>query len=140
MYEQDMIFGPFTFKQFIVLVIGCGLSYLLYKQIPQYQSLQIYIYITIAFIAAICLHVAFSIFKNKKIPVERLEDHLKTLHVKMSKENYVKMIFKQIAEVGSQIHMRKEKGLQEDESLNKAYGVLLAEYDIINLEHTKNNP
>ena len=31
---EDKVFGPFTFKQFIYLVGGAGLSYLSYKIIP----------------------------------------------------------------------------------------------------------
>ena len=140
MYEQDMIFGPLAFKQFIVLAVGLGLSYLLYNEVPQYQSLQIYIYITILFIAAISLYVAFSIFKNKEIPIAQLEGYFKNIKIKMPKEQYARMIFRKMAEVGSQIQMRKEKGLPVDESFNKVYSILLAEYDIIELEHTKNNP
>lgn len=140
MYEQEMIFGPLSFKQFIILAIGFGLSYLLYNQVPQYLSLQIYIYITIVFIAAVSIYVAFSVFKNKEIPITQLEEYFKKIKIKMPKEQYTRMIFRKMAEVGSQIQMRKEKGLPVDESFNKVYSILLAEYDIIDLEHTKNNP
>lgn len=140
MYEQDVIFGPFSVKQFVTLIVGLVLSRLLYNQLPKYESLQIYIYITIAFIIGISLYISFSIFRNKEIPIAQLEEYFKNIKIKMPKEQYTRMIFRKMTEVGSQIQMRKEKGLLIDESLNKVYNILLAEYDIINLEHTKNNP
>ncbi|MFM2414709.1 MAG: hypothetical protein RI911_402, partial [Candidatus Parcubacteria bacterium] len=32
---EDKIFGPFTFKQFIFLIGGAGLSYFVYSVLPQ---------------------------------------------------------------------------------------------------------
>jgi hypothetical protein len=124
MYEQDMIFGPFSFKQSVVLAIGFGLSFLLHKLLPQYESLQAYIYITIAFIVAFSLYVAFGIFKNKKIPINEVKNYLDNKKLKMKPEEYSKMVKTRIALAQSQIEFRKQKGLQTDETLSFVIDIL----------------
>lgn len=140
MYEKDIIQDELVFKQYVSLLAGFGLSYVLFNQMHQYESLRIYLYIIIGFIAAVSLYVAFYIFRGKKIPLEKLEEYLKDKKLKISKKQYVQMIFKMMIKIGSRIQMKKEKGLPPDESLDKVYSILLSEYDIIDLEHTKNNP
>lgn len=133
MYEQDIIFGPFSFKQFITLVVGFGLSYLLYKQVPQYDSLKVYIYITIGFLVAFSLYTAFSIFKNKKIPLEKVEEYFKRKKLKMSSEQYSKMIKHKMAVIKAHEAMRKEKGLPVDDSFTfifEVLGNLLSDVDL----------
>ena len=134
-----MIFGPASLKQSVSLIVGVGLSCLILYLAEQYEPLSVYLYIIAVFIFALSVYVS-SMFKNKKIPIAQLEEYFKSMKIKMPKEQYTKMIFRKMVEVGSQIQMRKEKGLPVDESFNKVYSILLAEYDIINLEHTKNNP
>lgn len=36
---EDKIFGPFTFKQFVYMAGGAGLSYVLYKTLPIYIAI-----------------------------------------------------------------------------------------------------
>lgn len=36
---EDKIFGPFTFKQFVYMAGGAGLSYVLYKILPIYTAI-----------------------------------------------------------------------------------------------------
>ena len=33
MYEQDFVFGPLTFKQFVVILIAVILSFIIYKNL-----------------------------------------------------------------------------------------------------------
>jgi hypothetical protein len=131
MYEKDIIPDELAFKQYVSLLVGFGLSYMLFNQMHQYESLRIYLYITIGFIAAASLYVAFYIFKGKKIPLEKFEEYLKDKKLKIPEKQYIQMIFKMMVKVGSRIQMKKEKGLPPDESLDKVYSILLSEYDII---------
>ena len=58
---EDKIFGPFTFKQFLYLVGGLGLSFLLQRLLP--------IYIAIIFIAPIIgLSLALAFYKINNKP------------------------------------------------------------------------
>jgi hypothetical protein len=40
---EDKIFGPFTLKQFIFIIGGAGLSFVLWKQLPSFASLPLVI-------------------------------------------------------------------------------------------------
>ena len=58
---EDKIFGPFTFKQFIYLAGGAGISFILYKAFP--------FFIAILFIAPIViLTLALAFYKINKKP------------------------------------------------------------------------
>ena len=65
---EDKIFGPFTFKQFVYLIGGGGLSFILYSIFP--------LFIAILFIApviALALSLAFYKMNNKPF-IEVLEN------------------------------------------------------------------
>ena len=53
---EDKIFGPFTFKQFIYIIGGIGLSYLLYRFIPSLILSAIPIVIVLALSAALAFY------------------------------------------------------------------------------------
>ena len=53
---EDKIFGPFTFKQFIYMIGGIGLSYLLYRFIPSFIFSAIPILIVLALSAALAFY------------------------------------------------------------------------------------
>ena len=57
---EDKIFGPFTFKQFIYLVGGVGLSFVLYKTLPFFIAV-----IFILPVIASSLALAFYKINNK---------------------------------------------------------------------------
>jgi hypothetical protein len=53
---EDKIFGPFTFKQFIYIIGGIGLSYLIYRLIPSLIFSAVPIIIVLAFSAALAFY------------------------------------------------------------------------------------
>lgn len=57
---EDKLFGPFTVKQFVYLVGGAGMVYILHRFLPFYVAL-----IPIALIAALALALAFAKINNK---------------------------------------------------------------------------
>ncbi len=57
---EDKIFGPFTFKQFLYLVGGAGLSFILYRTLPFFIAV-----IFILPVIALSLSLAFYKINNK---------------------------------------------------------------------------
>jgi hypothetical protein len=57
---EDKLFGPFTFKQFVYLVGGAGIIYVLYKILPLWLAI-----IPIIFIAGLAGLLAFYKINNK---------------------------------------------------------------------------
>ena len=57
---EDKIFGPMTFKQFVYLAGGAGLSYILYKTLPIYVAV-----ILILPVASLSLALTFIRINNK---------------------------------------------------------------------------
>ncbi|MBU1046330.1 PrgI family protein [Patescibacteria group bacterium] len=57
---EDKIFGPLTFKQFIYLAGGAGISFTLYVLLPSFIS-----YILIAAVIGLSLALAFYTVNNK---------------------------------------------------------------------------
>lgn len=117
MYEQDIIFGPLTLKQFVTILFGVILSYVIYKNIEQN-----YIYTGIIVLSSI--YIAFSIFKNKKIPLNEIPQYFSIKKSELSKEEYDRVILQKIANIESQIEFRKQKGLVQDPSLTEVLSVL----------------
>jgi len=93
---EDKIFGSFTFKQFIYIAGGAGISFLLYKALP--------FTIAVFFIAPIVgLSVALAFYKiNKKPFINILESGF---HYLLQKKLYVwKKEDKQIKKRAQELH------------------------------------
>lgn len=110
MYEQDIIFGPLTFKQFIVLSIGTAFTYLLYK----YYNNDMYLGLTVL----ATIYLTFFRFKNNKIPLDKLDDYFKQKKMEIGPDDYSKMIKMKIASLESYIEARKLRGLIAADSEN----------------------
>ena len=83
MYEEDKIFGPLTFKQFLFLAIGIGFCYFVYSKIETKFA-----YPLISLIGACALVLVFK-FAPKKIEINRLEEYLKS-KVNMNFDDFAK--------------------------------------------------
>lgn len=57
---EDKIFGPLSFRQFVYIIGGAGISYLIYRLLPLYLAI-----IFIAPVAGLALALAFYQFNNK---------------------------------------------------------------------------
>ena len=53
---EDKIFGPFTFKQFVYMIGGVALSYVIYRFIPSLIFSAVPILIVLAFSAALAFY------------------------------------------------------------------------------------
>ena len=116
MYEQDIILGPLTFKQFITIASGSVLSYYIYKYSGNYI-------VPVLIILAV-LYVALFIFKNPKIPLEHLEEYFKEKKAELGPEEFERMLRQRIANIASQINDRLQKGLVADPVLEKLLPIL----------------
>lgn len=111
MYTEDLIFGPLTFKQFLCFAFGVGLFYFSKSVVPEQYG----IIATVLIIAVTILGIIR--FQPKKI--DNVEEYFASKKIQ-DPVGYKKMIMKKQAEVQSQIHSRKLKGLPEDPELLRA--------------------
>jgi len=116
MYEESILFGPLSLKQFVTLAIGVILIYFVNKYSDNY--------IIIGAIGAATLFLVFQRFQNKKIPIDELEFYFKQKKFEMPQEDYDKMIEIKIAELESQMEARREKGLFVDENIDKILNIV----------------
>ncbi len=118
MYEEDMIFGPLTVKQFLTAAAGIGLGYFAKTQVSETSF-----YIVGAIIATVTI-LAIIRFKPKKIEFEHLETYFQNKKSQMTPEEYKRYINRKIAMVQSQIQLRNLKGFTEDPRLKTVYEML----------------
>lgn len=118
MYEQDIVFGPLTIKQFFVLLIAFISSYFIYKISENYIAI---------FIIMVCsFYFAFYVYKNKKIPINEIGQYFAIKKSELSEDYYRKMIKQKIVNIQYQIEFRKKRGLVEDTDLIEVLDVLRA--------------
>lgn len=106
--DEERIFGPLTFRQFIYAVLGAGFCYLAYTNIQFPYNF-----------AAIIIIAGIAIAGIRNNPGVIMDEHYIELKKLQSKtpEEFEKWIQKKLATVYSQITMRKEKGLSPDPKL-----------------------
>jgi hypothetical protein len=125
MYDQEIIFGinrnvnfPLTFKQFLILASGVGVSYYIGSN---FESTLSYILILIVAIFTIVFVVKF---KPTKITALNFNSYIENKKREMSPESYNRFIQRRIAEIQFQIAFRKGRGFKESEYLNEISGLL----------------
>ena len=116
MYTEDKIFGPLTFKQFLCVAVAIGLYYFFESQIPDEYRLIVIIALIIAALAGILR------FQPKKIA--NMEEYFSVKKSELAPSEYQKMLQVKLATLQSEIHMRKEKGVNDDPKLLKAAEML----------------
>ncbi len=125
MYDQEIIFGnsrnlnlPLTFKQFLLLALGIGTSYLIDTNFETNLS-----YILILIVIILTIIFLFK-FRPTKITSLNFDAFFEKKRREMSPESYVRFIQKNIAQVQSQIYFRKNLGYKESQYLNEISGLL----------------
>lgn len=115
--DEEKIFGPFTFRQFIYVAGGIGIIYFVYNNFAQNMSIPF----------AIVIAAATFVFVRKAEPAPFNEESLRIKKTTLSKEEFEKWCRRKIAMIQSQIYVREQKGLVADpilkqtiESLEKA--------------------
>lgn len=119
MNNHENILGPLNFNQLIVAIIGFGASYSIYasKFFNEYT-----LPLTLG-VALITLAIIIKI-EPKKIGIQDFEHYIETQKVTLTPPQFDTYITQKIAEVSSQIAIRKEKGLRSDGELEKALQIL----------------
>lgn len=118
MYEEDRIFGPLTFKQFLVAAFGAALVYYSSKILA---GISLYVICAVIFVLVL---LAIRRFAPKKIPVENLEMYFRNKRAGLSNENYQRLLKLYRIRVQSQIMMRMKKGMNNNTELVEAEAVL----------------
>ena len=122
MYEEEKIFGPFTFRQFVYMTGGLGLAYVIWKEFTEY---------TIFGIVVVVIALALTVQANPgKVNIDNLPGYLKKRRLGLSETEYRKWIQRKIASTQAQIEIRKERGLMPDKNLEDVLKVLEEEYSI----------
>jgi len=121
MYEEEKIFGPLTFKQFLYVFGGAGLMYIIWEQAGGNIAIGGIIFIAIA-------TLVLTLRSNPKmIKTEELAEYLQKKRLEMGENAYKKMLTGKIAGVRSQMAIRKERGLIPDKNLEDILKVLESE-------------
>lgn len=106
-------------KQFLSLAVGFGLSYLAYNNLPRLSA-----YLAIAVVGVVALFTAFVRFKPTHIGDGDMKQYFVDLKTQTPPEQYQKMLERKIAELQSQIEMRKGRGLPADPKLEEVKAIL----------------
>ncbi len=109
MYEEEKIFGPFTFRQFIYLSTGLGFVYIVREKFPEYAIF--------GFVIMASALVSVFLSRPKKINMADIPEYLKTKRIQIGEVEHKKWLRRKIAGIQVQIMTRKEKGLMVDKNL-----------------------
>jgi len=118
MYEEELIFGPLTLKQFLCLACGIIIAYVAYSSLSS-GSADLTIFIVGIVIALMLIHL-----KPKKIAVADLEKYLESKKGFLGSDAYIRMLQKKHAQVLSQINAQKARGRSIDPQFTEAEQVL----------------
>jgi PrgI family protein len=118
MYEEEIIFGPFTFRQFLILGLAAIASKLLYLYTPVYIACTL-----IVLIACIAIALALRL-KPKKIEIKDIDSYMKNQRMKLGEKEYVRMLQRKQASTVFQIVRRERRGLVVDTELNEVKDIL----------------
>ena len=112
--DEEKIFGPLTFRQFIYVAAGIGIIYLAYNNLAQNISIPL----------AVLVVVATFIFVRRAEPPPFNEESLKIKKSQLSREEFQKWCQKKIAMIQSQISVREQRGLVADPAFEKTKELL----------------
>lgn len=107
--DEEKIFGPLTFRQFIYAAGGALIVYFIYNNFAQKISIPFSI-----LVAA----VAF-VFVRRAEPPPLTEENIRIKKSKMSREEFERWCQRKIAMIQFQISVREQKGLRPDPSFEK---------------------
>jgi len=118
MYEEDFIFGPLTWRQFVYVATGAGISVLAFLYLPDLLDIA-------TALVAIGVGAKFA-YDNKptKIELEKLDSYLEVKKVTLGDAKFKSWLKKTIAEKNSYNSMRQERGSDPDVELERAIEIL----------------
>lgn len=125
--DDEVLIGPFTLRQFVYLCGGFGLSYVLYRDVPEMISIPLIVVIGIATVA----HV-------RRLTPPRLDEQ--TIRAKRytfsNVEDYARWLNRKRAIIESQINERRRKGFVTDPTLGHVATILDTIIDEVKREHS----
>ncbi|MDO8623995.1 MAG: PrgI family protein [bacterium] len=108
--DEEKVIGPFTARQFLYLTGGVGVAYLAYRFLSLSMSIPL---------VALAGYVVFVLMK-RSAPPHIDENYIKAKRYQLgSAEEYQKWLQRKIAEIQSQVSMRKQRGFVQDHELDK---------------------
>lgn len=118
MSEEDYIFGPFTLRQFIVIVIAVALIAVGKQYVPDNMHAMFYIG------AGIITVLAILRLSPKKIPIENLQQYLSEKKAEMTSEKYSLMVQQKIAAIRAVQTLQQKHGVPENQELTSVLAIL----------------
>lgn len=106
--DEEKIFGPLTFRQFLYAAGGVALCYLAYTNLELKVSIPVIIIVAGIFLAII--------LNAPKVVIDENYIKMKKVHSK-NPEEFERWVQQKIAMIQSQISIRKEKGFSSDPKL-----------------------
>lgn len=106
--DEEKIFGPLTFRQFLYAAVGALLAYVTYTNVQTPYN-----FAAVIVIAGI---VIAGIRNNQGVIMDEHYIELKKLNSK-TPEEFEKWIQKKLAEIHAQIALREERGLRPNPTL-----------------------
>ncbi len=127
MYEQEPIFGPFNFKQFIVIAASVGVAFFAHNTFEGRMAWAIIIF------ALLIGGYFVQQLKGKRIPIEQLERYLMMKKTEIGPDKFNKYVAMKLAMLVSHMEMRRSRGITPDEDamrLKSIFEKFLAEAGI----------
>lgn len=128
MYEEDFIFGPLTWKQFVFLAGGIGVVAIAYQVVPDPSG-------TMIAVVAAGMGVLFA-YNNRptKIPLDQLAMYLEQKRSTLGDDAYKQYLVKLITQHKAQMQITRERGDDPDFERTEALRLLETAFkDVSNL-------
>ncbi len=118
MYEEDFIFGPLTWRQFVYMASGMFAATVAFLYLPDQIDIAVAL-------VTIGLGVKFA-YDNKptKIESENLESYLQEKKIAMGDTTFKSWLKTTIAEKTSYLAMKRNRGFDTDVELERAVEIL----------------
>ena len=118
MYEEDFIFGPLTWRQFVYMASGTAIATLAFLYLPNQAGIAV---------ALVSLGVGAKLAhdnKPKKIEIENLETYLQEKKITLGDEKFKSWLKTTIAEKTSYLDMKRNRRFDIDVELERSIEIL----------------
>jgi len=122
MYEEDFIFGPLTWRQFVYIASGTAVATLAFL----YLHNQFNIAVTLVAIG-VGAKLAYD-NKPTKIELENLETYLQEKKITLGGDKFKTWLKRTIAEKTSYLAMKRNRGFDTDVELEQAIEILKEQF------------
>ena len=118
MYEEDFIFGPLTWRQFVYMASSTVVATLAFLYLPNQADIAI-----VLVSVGVGIKLAYD-NKPKKIEIENLETYLQEKKMASGDEKFKSWLKTTIAEKTSYLAMKRNRGFDTDVELERAIEIL----------------